>query len=54
MTVIELLEKEIKSLNYRLHNAQKKPNVDKSEISNITEKIRLKTETLKIVERSIM
>lgn len=49
---IELLEKEIKSLNKNLFNAKNRTGVTPEEISNIEKKIRLKTEILNIVSEA--
>lgn len=51
---IELLEKEIKSLERNLFNAKKRKGVTPDEIANIEKKIRLKTEILNIVSEAII
>lgn len=53
MTELELLDKEIRSLQYSLHHAAKKPNVSETELRNLYMKLELKTNIRNIVERAI-
>ena len=50
---IELLEKEIRSAERNLESAKKRPGVTEAEIANLERKIRIKSDLLIMVRRSI-
>lgn len=51
MTPIELIEKEIKSINYRIYRANQKANTPQSELDNLHTHLKLKEEILEILKQ---
>lgn len=51
MTPIELIEKEIRSLHYRILRAKRKANTPQSELDNLHTNLKLKEEILEILKQ---
>lgn len=49
MTELQLLDKELKKLNYAIHNTSRKPNATEDELHNLQTKLELKQHIRDIV-----